>query len=169
MPSWTLPLLKGNPMWGQRLSSANTRSSYEQSSSGRSSPRTVIICFPRKSASDAARKNSAESAGRDSGVIQSEVRVFWNQKPKTRLCKASSEQVGRFLALHSNLRRVVQRRQTGAGPDRSEPVLRYGSRRAAADHPADVLHSVGQSLSSELRDRCDRTEGNPSARSLPNL
>src|SRR5208283_75303 len=69
MPSWTLPLLKGNPICGQRLSSANTFPSCEQSSSGRSSPRTVIIRFSCNSASDAARKNSAQSGGTFPGLI----------------------------------------------------------------------------------------------------
>src|SRR5690349_18592542 len=74
MPSWTLPLLKGNPRWGQRLSSANTFPSYEQSSIGRFSPRTVIIRFSCNSASDAARKNSAKSGGMFSGGIRNNYR-----------------------------------------------------------------------------------------------
>src|SRR6267143_1127124 len=82
MPSWALPLLKGNPMWGQRLSSANTFPSCEHSSSGRSSPRTVIIRFSCNSASDAARKNSARLSGEFPGLITDRARTLYTRAPK---------------------------------------------------------------------------------------
>jgi len=87
MPSWTLPLLKGNPIWGQRLSSANTFPSCEQSSSGRSSPRTVIICFSCNSASDAARKNSARLWGAFPVLITKRTRTLETRAVKVLFVK----------------------------------------------------------------------------------
>ena len=60
-------------MWGQRLSSANTCPSCQQSSTGRSAPCTVIICFSFKLASDAARKNPARFAPKRGEAIMGNI------------------------------------------------------------------------------------------------